>query len=104
MTRFSNASYSDITKASPPPQLLSQSLRLPSPVVRIRIEYEHVAIRECYVEDVTEGEEDDERNPLQPSRASRALVERREGDEGEEKDQGEFDSLTNGAHIFQSVG
>ena len=74
--------------------LLSQSLRLPPPVISIRIKHEHAAIRKCHIEDVAKDEENYECGPLQPGGASGSFVERREGDEREEKDEGECDSVT----------
>lgn len=66
-------------------ELLSDGLSLPPPVVGIRVEDEHAAVREGHVEDVSEEDEDDEGHPLEPRRAARPLVVRRERDEREEE-------------------
>mmetsp|Transcript_81 Transcript_81/g.170 ORF Transcript_81/g.170 Transcript_81/m.170 type:complete len:113 (-) Transcript_81:69-407(-) len=82
--------------------LLSNSLRLPPPIIRIRIKHKHVTICECNVEHVSKEKENYNGRPLQPGGASGSHVMRRKCDEGEEEYEGDFDSVAGGCdgHVF----
>mmetsp|Transcript_15618 Transcript_15618/g.29625 ORF Transcript_15618/g.29625 Transcript_15618/m.29625 type:complete len:109 (-) Transcript_15618:180-506(-) len=82
--------------------LLPNTLRLPPPIIRIRIKHKHVTIRECHVEHVSKEKENYNGRPLQPGGASGSHVMRRKCDEGEEEYEGDLDPVADGCdgHVF----
>ena len=87
-----------LTSTNPPPSvsiiyinsiiisLLSHSLRLPPPIISIRIKHKHGTVRKCLIKDMCKYQKDNKCRPLEPCGTSSALMVGCECDEGEEED------------------